>query len=151
MGSVQGAVRPPGRAADIHSEASGADAGGDDARACQRIVARHARTFSLASRLLPREKRRGVFAIYATCRVADDIVDVTHAGSVPADSLGRFREEVFHALEQRSGNPILRELARAWHRFDLNDELLHELFEGLEADLRPRTYENWPDLESYCQ
>jgi phytoene synthase len=150
MGFIQGTVRPPERSADILLEASGSDAALRDARACQRIVARNARTFSVASRLLPREKRRGVFAIYAACRTADDIVDVNGAEQ-PDLALQRFEESAFQGLEQRSENPILRELARAWHRFAVPDETLHELFRALNLDLHHRGYETWPELEAYCQ
>jgi phytoene synthase len=101
----------------------------------------------MASRLLPAEKRRGVFAIYAACRTADDLVDL----AADADALHRLRNQVFKALYTRSDNPILRELARAWHQFHVPDEPLHELFAGLELDLLDRSYEGWPELESYCQ
>jgi 15-cis-phytoene synthase len=150
MGFIQGTVRPPERSADILLEASGSDAALEDARVCQRIVARNARTFSVASRLLPREKRRGVFAIYAACRTADDIVDVNGAHQ-PDLALQRFQESAFQGLEQRSESPVLRELARAWHRFEVPDETLHELFRALTLDLHHRGYETWPELEAYCQ
>jgi 15-cis-phytoene synthase len=150
MGFIQGTVRPSERWADILLEASDSDAALRDARVCQHIVARNARTFSVASRLLPREKRRGVFAIYAACRTADDIVDVNGADQ-PELALQRFRESAFQGLEQGSENPILRELARAWHRFEVPDEPLHELFRALNLDLHHRGYETWPELEAYCQ
>src|SRR5687768_11039707 len=150
MGFIQGTVRPPERSADILLEASGSDAALRDAHVCQRIVARNARTFSVASRLLPREKRRGVFAIYAACRTADDIVDVNGADQ-PDLALQRFKESAFQSLEQRSESPILRELARAWHRFAVPDETLYELFRALNLDLHHRGYETWPELEAYCQ
>src|SRR5574339_620914 len=102
-GSIEEAVRPIEGAVDIRPEPSLTDS--LDARACQRLVVRHARTFSTASRLLPAEKRRGVFAIYAVCRTADDLVDVAS----DADALHRFRDDAFRALVQRSENPILRE------------------------------------------
>jgi phytoene synthase len=149
MKGVQGVVRPIEQVADIPLNES-SRSGLDDARTCQRIVARHARTFSMASRLLPAEKRRGVFAIYATCRTADDLVDVS-SDATPVDSLRRFRDRAFRAFESRSEEPILRELARAWHQFDVPDETLHELFAGLEMDLCERTYDTWADLEPYCQ
>jgi phytoene synthase len=104
----------------------------------------------MASRLLPSEKRRGVFAIYAACRTADDLVDADSDG--PRDeALRHFRDRAFRALRERSDLPILRELARAWHRFDVPDETLHELFDGLALDLVDRSYERWADLEAYCQ
>ena len=150
MGSLQGAVRPPQRSADILLEASGSDAALDDARLCERIVARNARTFSIASRLLPKDKRRGVFAIYAACRTADDIVDVKGADR-PDLALQQFQDSAFRGLQHRSENPILRELARAWHRFDVPDETLHELFGALRMDLHHPGNETWPELESYCK
>src|SRR5690349_10291813 len=42
---------------------------------CASLTARHSRTFSLASGLLPPEKRRAMRALYAFCRTSDDLVD----------------------------------------------------------------------------
>jgi 15-cis-phytoene synthase len=128
------------------------DDGAEDARQCQQIAARNARTFFMASRLLPDRKRRAAFAVYATCRTADDIVDagVTRRHAA-LDALHRFRDHAFRALRQRSDQPILRELSRAWHEFDMPDEPLHELFDGLEQDLHEVEYRSWSALEPYCQ
>jgi 15-cis-phytoene synthase len=151
MGPVQDAVRPPRQSAGLVSDASVSDAVLDDARHCRRIVTRHARTFTVASRLLPREKRRGVYAIYATCRTADDIVDLDPGLEPAAGLLGQFRQAAFSALRQRSENPILRELARAWQQFDVPDETLAELFDAIALDLNHQGYESWAELEAYCQ
>jgi phytoene synthase len=67
----------------VTAEASGLDvrplepefAGGTDARTCAAVVREHARTFYFASWLLPPAKRRAAYALYAFCRVADDLVD----------------------------------------------------------------------------
>jgi phytoene synthase len=48
-------------------------------------------------------------------------------------------------------DPILRELARTWHEFDVPVEALAELFDGLELDLRDAHYDSWTNLEAYCQ
>ena len=123
-----------------------------DARECQRIAARHARTFFMASRLLPPRKRRAAFAVYATCRTADDIVDAGAARRIEAlDALHRFRDDAFRAFRRRADQPILRELSRAWHEFEVPDEPLHELFDGLERDLDDVDYRTWSTLEPYCQ
>src|SRR5688500_18083114 len=52
----------------------------DDARHCERLTRRHARTFYLASLLLPGDKRRGAYSLYAFCRLADDLVDCPAPG-----------------------------------------------------------------------
>ena len=80
------------------------DGGAEDARLCQRMAARNARTFFMASRLLPDRKRRAAFAVYATCRTADDIVD---AGL----TLGRVfsfqpLEHASHAIVQHHGRSV---------------------------------------------
>lgn len=106
----------------------------------------------MASRLLPERKRRAAYAVYATCRTADDLVDGGTAGRIEAlDALHRFRDDTFRALRRRAEQPILRELARAWHEFDVPDEPLHELFDGLERDLHEVEYRTWSTLEPYCQ
>lgn len=113
---------------------------------------RHARTFSVASWLLPQRKRRGAFAIYATCRTADDIVDASGLRpTVGARALHRFREAAFRALEQRAEDPILRELARTCHEFDVPVEALAELFDALERDLHDVECRSWAELQAYCE
>ena len=42
---------------------------------CATITKQHSRTFYLASGLLPRKQRRAARALYAFCRVSDDLVD----------------------------------------------------------------------------
>ena len=153
MGPVHNAAASPESVSVIPREPPALDgAGTHDARACRLIAAEHARTFSFASKLLPRRKRRGAYAIYATCRTADDIVDAS--GLYPEDgslSLRRFRDAVFSALEQRADDPILRELARAVRDFNVPVEAIRELFDGVERDLSDHEYETWPDLEKYCE
>ena len=88
----------------------------NDASRCAEIVHRHARTFALASRMLPNEKRRGVFAAYAFCRTADDIVDLA-GNDHPLARLVAYREALDAALNGAADDPVLRELAWAVGRF----------------------------------
>lgn len=143
------ALRPTPNA--LNAPARGREDAADDARICQRIAARHARTFFMASRLLPQRKRRAVFAVYATCRTADDIVDGSDRGTDAIEALHRFRDDAFQALRRRSDQPVLREMARAWHEFDVPDEPLHELFDALAVDLHDVEYRTWNEVEPYCQ
>ncbi len=151
MGSVRGAVTPPARSVFPPDQAR-LEVAADDARVCRLLTVQHARTFSVASWLLPERKRRGAFAVYATCRTADDIVDASGLRQADgASALRRFREAAFRALEQRADEPILRELARTCHEFDVPVEALGELFDALERDLRDVEYRAWSDLEAYCE
>jgi 15-cis-phytoene synthase len=151
MGSVNGAVTPPTYRAGTSGPLARIDERADE-RACRLIVGTHARTFYIASRLLPERKRRGAYAIYATCRTADDIVDA-RGFSVDdgATALRRFRDAAFRALDERAPDPILRELSRAMEEFQVPPEALAELFGGLERDIGGLELQTWEDLRDYCE
>lgn len=48
---------------------------GDSYRFCEKVTARHGRTYYLAARLLPPARQRAVHALYAFARIVDDVVD----------------------------------------------------------------------------
>jgi phytoene synthase len=125
-----------------------------DARYCAEIANTNARTFSLAAKLLPAEKRRGAFALYAFCRTADDIVDRSRPGaSVDAIQLDlqTYTRRVLKALDGAGAGPVERELAWACARFAVPGAAITELLNGVGQDLLVTSYESWENLESYCQ
>ena len=44
---------------------------------CRAITRYYAKTFYMATRFLPNDKQRGIFAIYGLCRYLDNLVDET--------------------------------------------------------------------------
>ncbi len=125
----------------------------DDALHCERISRVHARTFALAARLLPPAKRRAAFALYAFCRVADDLVDTAPRArsSIVAQQLADYQHQLDDALAGRGSGPVFREVARVIQQYEVPGEPLHELLEGVARDLRAPAYDTWTDLELYCQ
>lgn len=126
-----------------------------DARECEQITHSHARTFSLASKLLPAEKRRAAYALYAFCRIADDLVDQADAGSGKSSELAvqleAYRAQLQAALDGRPSGPIFREVAWVAANYSVSPAPLFELLDGVARDLVVTTYDSWHDLESYCQ
>jgi phytoene synthase len=125
----------------------------DDARECARLVRVHARTFHYASWLLPAEKRRAANALYAFCRVADDMVDsaqVAGTASV-ARRLGDYARALDAALAGRPDGPIFRELHRVCATYAVPPDVLRELLAGIARDLQPVRYETWRELVTYCE
>ena len=124
-----------------------------DARECEQITLAHARTFSLASKLLPADKRRAAFALYAFCRIADDLVDQADSGnrSALAQQLDDYRGQLQAALDGRPSDPIFREVAWVTQSYAVSPAPLFELLDGVGRDLVVTTYETWADLERYCQ
>ena len=130
-----------------------------DAQVCQRIVREHARTFHLASVFLPPQKRRAAFALYAFCRVADDIVDRADESrgqtgapdpSVQA-ALAAHEQKLRAVLDGRPSDPVFCELDRVMREFGVPETVLRELLDGVAMDLRPVHYETWAELSGYCE
>lgn len=120
---------------------------------CERVVREHARTFALASRLLPAEKRRAAFALYAFCREADDLVDNAPVDSQVATSarLDDYRRRLDQALSGSGDGAVFREVARVVREYGVPGNPLHELLDGVARDLCNPRYETWDALEKYCQ
>ena len=125
----------------------------NDAAHCRHIVRAYARTFWLASRFLPVDKRRAAFALYAFCRVADDIVDLRTRddASRGEEHLRRYRMGLDAALAGRPSDPVFRELAAAAQQYRIPGALLHELLDGVARDCAPTSYATWSGLSRYCE
>ena len=131
-----------------------------DAQVCQRVVREHARTFHMASVFLPPKKRRAAFALYAFCRVADDIVDRadrarTDGGCAASPdvvaALSEHERKLQDALAGAPKDPVFRELDRVMGDFGVPESVLRELMDGVAMDLRPARYDTWSDLAQYCE
>jgi phytoene synthase len=113
----------------------------------------HGRTFYLATLLLPRERRRDVWALYAFARVADELVDAPTSPD-PATLLG-WRDQAMAAM--RSGSrpdPAQPVLTATWHSMravGLEPDLLQELLDAMVMDLTISRYATWEDLRGYMR
>lgn len=125
-----------------------------DAAHCERIVRAHARTFALASAFLPARKRRAAFALYAFCRVADDLVDEAASGRTEgiAEELAGYDRAVREIVAGAPAeDPVFRELQWAVREYGVPGAVLHELVAGVARDLAPVRYASWPELARYCE
>jgi len=114
---------------------------------CDALTALHSRSFHLASALLPPGKRRAARALYAFCRVSDDIVDC--ATDNVEQSLTRWRANVLNA------NPPAEDLvAVAWTharlRYDVPLRYAEQLIDGVARDVHQNRYQSFDDLTAYC-
>ena len=119
----------------------------------------HARTFHLASGFLPLHKRRAAYALYAFCRVADDIVDRADSARMGGNAaapgviaaLAAHERKLAEALAGVPSDPVFRELDRVMREFGVPESVLRELLDGVAMDLRPVRYETWDALSTYCE
>lgn len=111
------------------------------------VTAAHSRTFYLASGLLPAGKRAAARALYAFCRVTDDLVD--RPGPAAAQHLDDWRRRAF-ASHPASDDPVALAFADARARYGIPRRYAEQLVEGVSRDLSPARYATFGDLAAYC-
>ncbi|MEN3026782.1 MAG: phytoene/squalene synthase family protein [Chlorobiota bacterium] len=124
---------------------------------CRRITRRYARTFYFASQVLGPRLRSAAYAVYAFCRVADDLVDRAKAGAEPhwvQQELDELRR-VVAALNTAEELPLVRfpwypALRQTVHDFGIPPSLLAELLKGVRMDLEKSRYATFQELVQYC-
>ncbi len=115
---------------------------------CKHITKHYSRTFYLASRFLPKPKRRAVHALYAVSRITDDIVDQADSTEDPKTNL----EEWFDRLSKRKSNhhhPVILAWADASARYKIPTSYLRQLIDGVALDLRRNRYHSFDELAEY--
>ncbi len=123
-----------------------------DDRVCRDVLRASGSNFALPLRLLPPEKQRGSIALYAFCRLADDLVDEAASPAEAACRLDDFAEQLQASLAGRPvAEPVLRALAAAAGRFAIPAEHLVAIIEGVRSDLQPVGFQTVADLVGYCR
>ena len=120
----------------------------------RRLAHRRGANFSLGFRLLPVEKRRAVYAAYAACRIADDIVDEAEPGAGREEirrRLDEWSEEVERTYRGSPGTPATRALAEVLARYPIPKHALLGLVDGCRMDLERGRYASFSELERYCE
>lgn len=118
--------------------------------ACVDITRARARNFYVAFLTLPAPSRRAICAVYAYCRLLDDIADGPLPRNVKAQKLDEVRRELDLGLAGGSDSPTFIALAHAVETFGIPVEHLLEVAQGVEQDLDVHRYETFEDLRGYC-
>ncbi len=121
-----------------------------DYRRCAEITRRASSNFYYAFMLLPFERRRALYSVYAFCRFIDDIAD-TDGVSNPAEMLTRWREELDRVFRGSPSRAISRALSESVHRFNIPRQHFEDVIDGVEMDLTRRRYPTFDELQLYCR
>ncbi|MFE6287761.1 phytoene/squalene synthase family protein [Streptomyces sp. NPDC057877] len=120
---------------------------------CRRLNARHGKTYFLATRLLPLERRSAVHALYGFARWADDIVDDLdrHRGPEERDRLlRRLESDLASGLRCGGGDElVVRALADTADRYAIEHGLFADFLASMRADLTVTDYPTYADLRKY--
>ena len=108
-----------------------------------------AENFPVALRVLPREVRRHLLAIYGFARLADELGD-----EAPGDrlaQLGWLEADLDRAYAGNPEHPLLQRLAPTLTAVALPRQPFLDLIEANRQDQRVRRYASYAELEQYCQ
>ena len=115
---------------------------------CEKITYDNSRTFFMASNLLPEAKKRGARALYAFCRVSDDLVDRPEINA-SHKSLEDWRARTINT--QPASDDMI---AYAWdhtsRHFCIPWAFAEQLIDGVAMDLRKPSYQTIDELANYC-
>jgi len=116
-------------------------------RYCEALTASHSRSFYMATALLPSDQRRAVRALYAFCRLADNIVDENNPN--PEAKLQRLRETMLSDAPP-PGDYVAQAWADTRQRYHIPRRYAEQLIEGVERDLHQKRYATFDELAVYC-
>ena len=118
------------------------------------VVKKSGSSFTAGMKILPKDKRDAMFAIYAYCRLIDDIADEPAPMNEKVKALSVWRDDIaaLYRDEIPNGNPVAQELYGVIKKYNLPQEEFLALIDGMETDMKDNM--RAPDmvqLELYCR
>ncbi len=120
----------------------------DAYRHCRRIALGHYENFPVVSVFLPRELRPHIYAVYAYCRIVDDLGDEAEGDRLAL--LDEFEAQLRRCYAGEPSGPLFVALADTIRRFDIPAEPFERLIEANRRDQRVKHYETFEELLDYC-
>jgi 15-cis-phytoene synthase len=117
-------------------------------RRCDEITKANSRTFYMASGLLPQDKRNAARALYAFCRVTDNIVDNNPSLENIRIDLDDWRERVTTS-HTNTNDPVILAWADAQARYHIPHGYAEQLIDGVARDLNQKRYATFAELAEY--
>ncbi|MCU0932832.1 MAG: phytoene/squalene synthase family protein [Serpentinimonas sp.] len=127
-----------------------------DMAACRAALREGSYTFYAASLILPPSIREPASALYAFCRLADDVVDNGHNPHAAVALLRRRLDLAYRPAPTGTGalhefsEPVDRAMAALVQEFDIPRTLPEALLDGFEWDANGRRYETLEDVQDYA-
>lgn len=122
-----------------------------DLAAVEQVVVRSGTSFGKGMRILPPDRRYGMYAVYAFCRLVDDVADDAGEAEDKCRRLEEWRARIarLYAGEARDG--IDRVLMATIRRFGLRHEDFTAVIDGMEMDARgPVIAPDEATFDLYC-
>lgn len=117
---------------------------------CQDKAARSGSSFYYSFLFLPTEQREAITALYAFCREVDDVADECHEPDLAQTKLAWWRDEIARMYAGAPNHPVSKALWPGAQHYQLPQEALAEIIDGMEMDLSQSRYADFKALNLYC-
>ena len=110
------------------------DAAQPDLDAVEKIVRSAGTSFYRGMAVLPPDRRHAMYAIYAFCRLVDDIADEETAFTDKLPRLGAWRDRIEGLYRGEADDPVTRVLLLATRKFALRRQDFLDMIDGMQMD-----------------
>jgi squalene synthase HpnC len=124
---------------------------------CERMARSHYENFPVGSLLIPGNRRRYVYSIYAFARTADDFADEGYdAGEAGSDEAARlaalddWERKLEASYRGEASHPVFIALAETAKDLRLPVGLFRDLISAFKQDVTKRRYTNFDEVLDYC-
>src|SRR5574344_111963 len=113
------------------------------------ITKEYSTSFSMATSLLEKDKRKAIYAIYGFVRLADEIVD-SFNGYDKTFLLSNLNEQLQYALENGiSNNTVLAAFVDTVRKYNISPKHIEAFMESMKYDLTKAEYTSTEELNTY--
>jgi len=123
-------------------------ANSEDLKACRKLIRHGSHSFFMASLVLPKRTAIPATALYAFCRIADDLIDNDQGGDDAIQALSKRLDAIYAGTPESF--PEDRAMSEVVHHFNIPRSMLDALIEGLSWDVKPREYQTLSDVYQYA-
>ena len=117
---------------------------------CRRLATGHYENFSVVTWFLPKRLHQHFYAVYAYCRISDDLGDEVGNAQTSLRLLDAWHEELNACYEGRPKHPVFVALAETVRECNIPKQPFADLLTAFRQDQTVTRYQTFEDLLGYC-
>ena len=117
---------------------------------CENLAKTHYENFTVASLLLPKEKKQHFYNIYSYCRWSDDLADEVPDPKKALELLAWWGKELEKCYQGKSSHPVFVALEDTIRVFDIPITPFKNLLVAFTQDQTIKRYPTFQDVVGYC-
>ena len=117
---------------------------------CRRLATSHYENFSVATWFLPKNLHEHFYAVYAYCRISDDLGDEVGNADTSLRLLNAWEAELNACYDGQPRHPVFVALRETVRQCDIPKQPFADLLTAFRQDQTVTRYQSFNDLLGYC-